>query len=923
MFRSKPLLATPRDTRKENRGFEFTPIGAQGNVHSQHGRNSTVKKDVIHELINKKREGRGPLNELNGGSSFIDESTYDTIEYAQNQQHQQQTKPNSSSPVHNDFNNRDLLNDGSNPVRQQQEDISNLKSENYNLKVKVASLTKYLNAISSQDQQYIYEENSRLQEQLVALRGEVKDLNRELASRPTMQFDPKTKVLEEELNIERLKNNKFNDQYDYKLKELEKLQNEFERLESKHHQMKDGYEDKLQELEHQERAHNSSSPSKTLVNELYAKIDDLRAALEDKDYEIRQKENELDNREEEIELLEQNLKQAQQQSSQISHHGSISESQMEELKLLISDRDSKIQQQDRQIHLLKTELEHNVSKVSKASHQSQDLSDALNATQRKLALLEEAHANRSTGDRSAQEIIRLKNLQIELEGEIDQLKNKLRESKSIITEQNEVIGDLRDTEFRLDDLQREKEHLRLKIEQLERENERNYKAYNDLKKSSLNMQKVQSKEGLWKSEVESLSNQIEDLNLENQKLYKDLEKQRDNRLSDVDSYAKLEVKSLSSKCNELQMELSDKENAMQKLISQHNREHERLKSTLLDREDELSKIRDEFRSLKIATTEKIDDEKVELLKLKSSKESQVKLLQLELDNLKEQHRIEVESLKNMIAKLRQSASISSDLLKDNHSDKTDEVLSSLSEKNKRIKFLTEKLTTALMSVKELQTIVSQLERSKDDLQIDNKRLGLKLDHLTDKLYDYKKEIQRLADRNQDQEDYDQIRTKLKLKEQEILDYKLLKGEIADKYRQVNDENQALQRRIEKIVSRYRQLQSSYSENVTQSKDAVKLQNQADYYKMKHIKATYVIKDLKFVNSFMVKSIQATNSHIKQDIKKMQQVGIYPDYDLICNKKPSLVVLFKFVVAAVRMKRKSNHSATRNQKIELLEVKLLR
>lgn len=943
MFRSKPLIATPKEANHgEGHRLEFTPLGGESK-HSQYADGSIQKRKngkqdaAIHNLINNNiyyNSNRRPLkpnnspqdNKLNGGSSFLEESTYDSfVQDTLRQQHDPEEK--SYSPIHNDFNNRDLLNNGSNPVRQQQEEISELKSENYNLKVKIASLNKYLNAISTHDQQFIYEENSKLQEQIIAYRSEISQLNRELSlqkeSLPHVQEDSsKLNLLQEKLNCEMEENDRLREDIEAQFMDLEELQDSYKSLKKTKEEVEREnleLEEKLQELEHAERSRaKSSSPvSKTLLTELYAKIEDLQNVNEDKDHEIRRFENEIDEKADLIEDLEQKLKDWEQRS----FHDTTAESKLEELKYLLHDRDNKIAQQNRELQLIKDELEHNKSKASKSLHEVQDLTSALRNAERKLSLMEEEQANRSNGDHSAQQILNLKREKIELETEIENLKSKIRESKSIIEEQNDVIEELKQTSYKLEETNRERERLMVKIEQLERENERTYKAYNDLKKSSHSSQKSEHDERYWRAEIDLLSNQIEDLNFENNKLQQDLDRQRVSKSDNADSYAKLEVKSLSAKCNELQMELSDKENSLQRLSSSHKREQERYKSLLQEREDELVKLKDEIRSLKISSTQKIDDEKIELLRLKGSKEGQVKLLQIELENIKEQNKIEVESLKSIIEKLRKD-SPKNDSFKEAQIDKSEQLLQSITDKNNRIKFLTEKLTKSLVSIKELQSIISSLERSREDLKLDNKKLESDLEKLSTKIYEQKRDIQSLADNAVDYNDYDSIRMKLKLRERQIEDFDNLKREFTAKYREVSEENDSLQRKIEKIVTKYRQLQNSMKDTISQSRSLVKLQDKADLYKMKNTKASYKIRDLQFVNNFMVKSIQSSNNHIKKDIKKMQQVGIYPDYDLICRKKPSLSVLFKFVVAAVRIKRKTEHSSKRNERIELLELKLL-
>lgn len=923
MFRStRPLIGTPREPQKGAQAFEFTPIGDE-NKHGSYTKATTGKKGAtdIHNLIynngSRKPLHNSPLeNKLRGGSSFMDESEYDTLNYSASKQPQHQA---SVSPATNVFNNnphQELLNNGSNPVRQQQEDLSRLTSENYNLKVKIASLTKYLNAVTNQEQQYIYEENSRLQEQLILLREEVSQLNRELSikeqqSQPAHPKSDNSEKYKDEIG--RLRENIHD--LEMSLQEKEQMRETIKDLQDLNTQLQD-------EVEHQSQKSRLSSPvSKQHIANLHQELEEANGLIEDKNFELRQKDDELDEKDDLIENLQAQVRQLQQSS----HRDGVAESQVDELKLLLKDKDEQLAQQKREVKSLEKEVEYLKESIMKANDEAEELAQSLEAAERKLNKFQDDMLNRSTGERSTAEIERLHSINADLESQIESLHAKFKESKSIISDQKQIIDELSQSGDAADELKKEKEHLKIKIEQLQRENERTYKAYQDLKKMhQQNKAKRTDNEDLWKSEVELLTDKVKDLNVENEKLYEDLEKEKRTKALDQDSYAKLELKSLTSKCNELQLELSDKERSLERLTSQYQKELARCDNIIEQKEKELKVTKDELRSLKMSTLQQLDDEKIELIKVKGSKESQIKLLQIELENIKEQHQMEVTSLKKLIERLKKTTATTDEpLISSQVADQSRELLQKITEKNSRIKYLTEKLTEALLTLKETQSKVTKLESYKEDLREENYNLEAKLEDMSGKLYKLKRDMKDMVPTKQELEELSDLKLELKLRQRDDKESKTLVRQLSEKCNSLDEEKELVQRRFEKLVEKYRQLQSTVSLASTgSSRELTTTQNKLDYYKMKHTKAIYQIKDLKFMNNFMKKSIQATNTSLKKDIKKLQDVGIYPDYELISRKKPTLKVLLKFVLAAVRIKRKTEFSTVRNQRIELLEMKAL-
>lgn len=975
MFKnSKPLIGTPNDGKSKNiKTFEFTPIGysKDQNDENRDPKTNTMKRTDsktaarLGHLSTLKRNPfeESPLaNSVRGGSSFIEPDSFDTIHYSDDNRHKQQhSKQKTSSPVPSGFDNKNFLSNGSNPVRLQQENASKLYDENYNLKLKIAGLTKFLHSVTNNEQQEIYQQNSELQEKLIEMRGEISLLNQQLSEyqrNDSSQAAPRSDHRQTDEEIDRYREEiRSLNEIIRELRESDEERKDLERETDKLHQI-------IEDLESQLENKKQSSISPAYVDKLEEQLDDLKSRLHDNEFEMNRKDEEIEEKEDRLEEMEELLKRHKQLSDKQQDQ---TEDELEEMKDLV-------QKQKNQIESLMEDLDEKDSIIDQMKSDYNSLNDKLKQDYAKLKndqmdnhiLKRELQELQDFKTNKTEQLNQLQSKHDDLLTNVNQLRLQLKDSQNVIRDQEKLIKELRSNESSSNEkIYKFADDLKSKVKSLEKElhgillerdvlqkqlaksdqeiialknnNERTYNAYNELKKKiSLQQRSTPQgndhtqKEKYWKSELEILSNQLDNLNVENKKLAKELQNERVIKNLDTDTYDKHEVKSLTAKCNDLQMQLSERENSLNNLSSRYKKEIEQLKTTIREKEEELRQVSNELRAMKFSTAQQIDNEKLEALKLKSSKEYQIKALQIELNSLKEEHETELKSYKNLIERLKKASS-EKDIdgyrskLSNSATNETNELLQKINDKNMKIKILNNKLTEAVSNLNILEHEVTRLENSKISLMDDNKKLVDKIDTLTSELVSQRREIDQLLARASDYSSYE-LKRELKLKDKQLqesnMEFNDMKSELINKYRSVHEEKATLEKKMDRIIQSYRQLKSNINSKVNNSSKAfVMIQDQADFYRMKYNKCTYVINDLKFINSFVMKSIQATNNHVKKDVKKLQNAGIYPDYDLICNKKPSAKVLFKFVVAAVRMKRKTEHSSIRNKKLENLKFRM--
>ncbi|KAH3674403.1 hypothetical protein WICMUC_003240 [Wickerhamomyces mucosus] len=940
-FQSRKLLIESPSYNQKN--YEFTPIGGTNSRHKR----STVNANGtnIKLRFNSKEDENSPLRNRNqGGSSFIDESENDTIHYSdKGQEHRNKSKIASPGNSKNHY----LLDNVSNPVRQQLERVSELNDENYNLKLKVASLSKFISSITNNDQQELYQQNSELQERMIAMRSEMSLLRQEL-SKATERNEKQenNEALVEELRAQVRQSSEAHDRLKDYSENNKGLQRTIDSLNEQLHEAK---------LRLENERVNESNASRSQIDTLEDQLESLKEKLEDANYDLRKKVDELEEKEAEVESLEAEIREYQQRSGL---RDSALELQTEELKTMLKSRDKKIISLDEIIVKKDQELEKSSSELNqikkvlrdKNTHQN-DLSKSLNAARKQILLLEEKYEDLSSNRQHRDEInLRLKERLIEVESTNEELQNKLKDSASIIQEQKNVIHESGESEIEIRKLNKEISDSHSQIEELrrnlkkaysdldvtkkelqnadqemiamKRNNEKTYKAYTEIKNSQIRNNQLNNDAEL-RSEIEYLASKVEELTTENKQLQSDLKYSNSFQRETLTTHQKDEIDLLLSKFHELKVDVSSKDRQISRLKVSYEKELDRCKDILEDRENELSKLRDQLRSLELTSNQKVGDEKFELLKIKTAKENEIKLLQIQLQNTKEQHEVESKQLKTYINKLKTSLSNNDERIDFlNNTESFESLLKKIGEKDDKVKHLNSLLSESRSMVKDFERKIDKLIDGKVELEDQNRALSAEIDLLNDKMMRYRNAVR---DSKAEKVSILELRSELKEKKEDLIssneEFNRMKRDLISKYRSVSEERDNLRKNSEMLSQKCNELQSDSNSLNIKRKNITLLECQVELYKTKHLKSNYIISDLKFVNSFMLESIQTNSNHIQKDIKKLQSVGIYPDYELIRSKKLTLKVLLKFVIAAVRIKRKTEYSASRNTKVKALEKQI--
>lgn len=101
-----------------------------------------------------------------------------------------------------------------------------------------------------------------------------------------------------------------------------------------------------------------------------------------------------------------------------------------------------------------------------------------------------------------------------------------------------------------------------------------------------------------------------------------------------------------------------------------------------------------------------------------------------------------------------------------------------------------------------------------------------------------------------------------------------------------------------------------------------LRNESNFFKAKLFDINLKCNDLALMNTFMVNAIKSSDKHMKNDLVKMAQCGIYPDYHATHAKpKLSMKLLATFVLSMVKMKRRAEKAKVRAHKMSQLRAEI--
>lgn len=469
--------------------YQFTPIGQQGsdidfsvlNSNGRSPRNNRNNNSYILNTVSKSKQN------ANGDKTLSPSDTFDTfststplISFKENRD---------TSHINNNNNNdsgygagsrfNDFLKHSSNPLKQQQENIDHLKAENYGLKIKIASLTKYLDVNTPEDIKKLINENGDLKLEIGHLNIKTQKLNQTIEQQKnstTLQASSSSNVTVNKLTaqIETLINEK--DQLLLKVDKLQKsldaqpspaasnksfthLQNEIEDLQyelrNKTHELEEQnlqleqLRNKCQRLEDSKEhdlAENDQLEETIIdkneeIKKLYQQLDDkgesvekladdlykLKLTINEKDSEINSLNNKLSKKEAEASNLKVKLK-------SLENNGSSSNKKVEKLLKELDEKSSKVKSLNSQIHEYESQLTLSNDEIESLHSHIESLRNQL------------ASSSRNSHYDLENEITRLREMDQKLRSELSRYKLRVTELEVDLEEQKQ-FADVHNTTF--------------------------------------------------------------------------------------------------------------------------------------------------------------------------------------------------------------------------------------------------------------------------------------------------------------------------------------------------------------------------------------------------------------------------------------------------------------------------------------------
>lgn len=460
--------------------------------------------------------------------------------------------------------------------------------------------------------------------------------------------------------------------------------------------------------------------------------------------------------------------------------------------------------------------------------------------------------------------------------------------------------------------------------------------------------------------------QVETLNLQIRKLERELET-KTGAMLDTDYQRLLRDRS------RLQMDLDE----AQLKIKENERRYSKLESVVRDKDAVVEALESRIRDIKREQSSRVLDDPRDTLKLKADYEYQIRTLRLENERLQTEledqirfYRTKLEVLidrerfapqangssaivsllesqleearnlnKDLTAKLEsmERASLQSSVrLEEEYRVK----ISDLQAKLNRIQEENIRLEESRRLNKELSDRIDAMETAKaegiyrEDYRTKNQELKFKLskaqeerirleesvENLESEAQILKSEKARLETRSQTLAQ-ELTKTKLhcaklagKINEMDLIEYK-------NSYKNVDDElkakraNAQLQHQIDVLNTKL--ANATLGKLDKREVEARLLRNEVQFFKAKLYDLNMRSNDLALMNSFIMSSIKNSNQLIKNDIVKLAQCGVYPDYAEMKSRrdgKLTFKTLATFALSMVRLQRRKSKADVREAKL---------
>lgn len=1003
MFSLNNLVGTPRPSGSK---LEFTPIGRR----RREGAPTNISQKPQRVALNTEK-----INNTHVESTFDDTTEhFDTLQSLENDHftetnHRNSKKADLAGIFDSMFRSRlALVNDGSNSIQDLQKENKDLQAENYNLKIEVATLSRFLKQTPEENRNLAHE-NVELRQQLMRAIDEldgkespsVLDLAESINSMRTLYKEiieeKEHEILQlQQQNSELSQRARDTAATDELLEQVEFLQSENQSLRRKltdatNHDLdiaaiqeeNNDLKSRIFSLERtiSQAPQDSSAQLQGLKQEnqaLERKLLSTKRELDDAEHEksslestIRQIQSELNAREDEFQLLVQEKDILKSRSMDATKSNlRLQEATLETLELksklrrLQSEYKDEIADKDSQLH----RLEMKVNSLSEELNEKK--SDELGLRNQVRSLMEERNSafdNQSLLKHYLAQIESLRNKESTLSDENSNLKNevaKLQDELYSLSSESDRAAKLREDinelenklEFyekeysllqdAMDNAESEAELLKVKEKGSDRKMNDLNREINELtaklRRTELSESQKYNESALFEldlihkkredAERKRLELQIESLNDQIRNLENELRQARTSEPSTSQDYHKF-LKERSK----LQMEVDDKD--LQ--IEEQRRKYSKLENLVKDKDALVealeSRIRDLNREYKSrALSEDSNKSEVGMIRtdyefrmrtlqnendrLQRDMEDQIRYYQTKLDVVMERERYDTVSngssssmvalLESQLEEVRRLNKELSDklLLKESYTKSESELLSEYRAKRQELQ---DKLSQALDEKLQLQETIDALEMDTKILRSDKNRLEMRSRNLNQELNRTSKHCTKLAN---------------KLNEISMAETRSL-SKLSDESLRLRKTNIQLQTQIDQLNSRLTSANFS-SMSKTDSRSSIEnrlLKNELQYYKAKLFDLNMRANDLAVMNSFVISSIKNSNQMIKNDIVKLTQVGIYPNYSEMELKRGGQKINFKvlatFVLSMVRLKNRLEKAGDRRTKMQHLRSEI--
>ncbi|KAG7876455.1 hypothetical protein KL938_004523 [Ogataea parapolymorpha] len=921
MFSShKPLINTPQEARRAQRGsgLEFTPIGANRKpVMSTSGYFPMLQRNMAQKTS---IENGSPVKRGSITNSSFDE-TFDVL----NDDNRDDRvfrgadilpdfSDNDTEPIVRDAKNNVFVEDGSNLLRKQHDQVQNLQEENLNLRIELLTLRKYLEG-QPKDKVDIINQNVELSQENVNLRDRVETLQQQLRDedKENLRSHNKKQLRHYEQEIEK---------YEVQLRDFEHVKRELEA----ERQRAEKNEDRALDLEQE-------------VHTLMDEKDQLQASREKLEAELRALHSRLEN-------LQDNIDDQSHSKSKIDDLVD----NLNDANKFIDEIGDKLEQKTSENTELKRKIESLESKNEELKSKNHRLSEILDQLKDEIRHLEDRRSNstiRKLEDENRdlrQEVEELFNRHQQDTKTITNLQLELRKLESETAEQmgNESYIDafeeekntLYDNIIKLNEKLKDAEH---KCKRLQRELEAKGK---DLEDRELELQRLRkldrgSSRNDMMDTVEELQNKlIEERNKfvneidkmdskfvnEKNELYDTIEKLQREKLEIIEDFEKIqrEYNNVLDKMHDSRAssELQDLERDFKKLSFSYATKCQELEdvryesdSLVRDLKDELSYKEAEMKRLQ----SRIEQMTAEIDKQTGLYKSENKL---QLRELMEDKRLLEEKYSdclrenNRLRRQLESIKARDDLEKPDSLEmkelrrECDTLKTELSMKTKELAELNWKLDDALEERKQLVESISSLDSDQQRVSEENLKLTTELEDLKYKLNSRG------------------LRKELELKDMEIKklvdDYNEMKNDLLNRYDALRKEKNALSQELDEMRAKLER--SKAAQEVLLSKQMKKteyplspvspqrsprsrdhssdprvnlLESQKQLFKIKLQQYKDCNSDLKFVANFLTRELESK----ERVVASLQKLGG------ISKEKPQRTfrAVALAVLASVRLK----------------------